>query len=49
MTAWRDYDPVHLLDYLSLGVAGYLWPTAAKTPALHSARFDVLRWGWRLR
>lgn len=47
VTALREYDLFHLLDYLALGlgVAGYLWLSAAKSPALNSARFDVLRWG----
>lgn len=47
VTALRDYDLFHLLDYLALGlgIAGYLWLSAAKSPARNSARFDVLRWG----
>lgn len=47
LTALRDYDLFHLLDYLALGlgVAGYLWLTAARNPDLHRVRFDVLRWG----
>jgi hypothetical protein len=47
LTALRDYELFHLLDYLALGlgVAGYLWLAAARNPDLHRARFDVLRWG----
>jgi hypothetical protein len=47
LTALRDYDLFHLLDYLALGlgVAGYLWLAASRDPDHHRARFDVLRWG----
>ena len=47
VTALRDYDFFHLLDYLALGlgVAAYLWLAAASAPTLYRARFDVLRWG----
>ncbi|MFZ0098343.1 MAG: DUF305 domain-containing protein [Gemmobacter sp.] len=47
VTALRDYELFHLLDYLALGlgVAGYLCLAAAKYPPLYRARFDALRWG----
>jgi hypothetical protein len=47
LTALRDYELFHLLDYLALGlgVAGYMWLAAARNPVLHRARFEVLRWG----
>jgi hypothetical protein len=47
LTALRDYELFHLLDYLALGlgVAGYLWLAASRNPDWHRARLDALRWG----
>ena len=45
--ALRDYDFLHLLDYLALGiaVAGYLVLDASRNPDWRVHRFEVLRWG----
>ncbi len=45
--ALRDYDIVHLLDYLALGlgVAGYLVLEVSRNPDWRKHRFEVLRWG----
>ena len=41
----RDYDLFHLLDYLALGLAGYLLLSGLPDGRWHERRFAVLRWG----